>query len=595
MYKLPWKSLAATAIFNRFRTFAGGEPVAVLTRRVDAMHETSYKDRYYRRLHWKIVSTILCFSLIPLFALGFTIYYQYSFSYSAKVMESLRTMIENRRNTIDLFLEERLSQLNTLAYTHSFKQLISEDYLNHVFTLMQARSKSYIDLGVIDHDGNHIAYVGPYQLKGINYKTEEWFLEVLHRGVYISDVFTGFRRFPHFIIAVMRRDGDQYWILRATIDTEIFEAMVKAAQVGQRGDAFVVNRHGLLQTTPRFGGELLTRAAYPELSRGPAIQVEETEINGNRAFLATAWLRNKDWLLVIREEPFENLMPLFHARATIIILVTGGVLAIVIGAHFVTHAVVEQLIQADREKAFLDSSLVQSSKMAALGKLAAGIAHEVNNPLAVIKEKVGWVRDLLEEDDIAKSENYAEFEDAVKKIDYHVERARKITHRLLGFARRMEPIQENVDLNQVLEETIEFLKNEAHYRNIEIKTEFAPDLPLTLSDSSQIQQVFLNILNNAIDAIDKDGTIVVRTSYESRNQEVALSVSDDGQGIPPDRLNRIFDPFFTTKEIGTGTGLGLSISYSIVEKLGGRIIVASELGQGTTFTIYLPVVQGTNV
>jgi two-component system, NtrC family, sensor kinase len=284
-----------------------------------------------------------------------------------------------------------------------------------------------------------------------------------------------------------------------------------------------------------------------------------------------------------------ELMPLFHARHMVTWVLVGSVLLIAIGTVFVVNEMLSQVIRADREKAALDAGLMQSGKMAALGKMAAGIAHEVNNPLAVIKEKVGWLKDLLSEEDISASENFAEFQDAITKIDHHVERAKKVTHRLLGFARRMEPVEEKVDINKTLSDTISFLENDARYKNIEIKTEYSETLPPTLSDSAQIQQVFLNIISNAIDAIGKDGEIVVKTSCNVSDKEVAVSIHDNGPGIPNESLNRIFDPFFTTKEVGRGTGLGLSISYSIVEKLGGRIMVASEVGQGTVFTIYLPV------
>jgi signal transduction histidine kinase len=229
------------------------------------------------------------------------------------------------------------------------------------------------------------------------------------------------------------------------------------------------------------------------------------------------------------------------------------------------------------------------------GLAALLIWRQVNNPLAVIKEKVGWIKDLLSEEDIQGSENYAEFEDAVRKIDYHVDRAKKVTHRLLGFARRMEPVQEKVDVNRVLDETVDFLRNEAHYRSITINTEYAKDLPQTMSDSSQLQQVFLNILNNAIDAVGKEGAIFITTQYRPGEKDIIVIIQDNGPGIPPEVLARIFDPFFTTKEVGAGTGLGLSISYSIMEKLGGRIMVASEIGQGTAFTIYLPVKEGYSV
>jgi two-component system NtrC family sensor kinase len=153
----------------------------------------------------------------------------------------------------------------------------------------------------------------------------------------------------------------------------------------------------------------------------------------------------------------------------------------------------------------------------------------------------------------------------------------------------MEPLTERVNINTVLDESIDFLENEARYRNIDIQTNYAPDLPLTTTDQSQMQQVFLNIINNAIDAIGKDGEITINTRLSQRNNEICIEVHDNGPGMPKDVLQKIFDPFFTTKEVGKGTGLGLSISYSIIEKLGGRILVASEEGQGTTFTIYLPV------
>jgi two-component system, NtrC family, sensor kinase len=547
------------------------------------------EERGIQKLRWKIIATTLCFSLIPLFALGFTIYYQFSVSYTAKIMDSMRTLVENRRNAIDLFLDERVSQLFTLANTQTFAQLSDKDYLEQVSTLMQSRSKSFVDLGIIDQDGDHVAYSGPYQLKGVNYRNEEWFHEVMLRGVYVSDVFMGFRKFPHFIIAVMRREGDRRWILRATIDTHIFDALVREAQVGEKGDAFVINKERALQTTPRFGGQLLGSVEGFNYSGFSGSRIEERELKGESILVAATWMQNKQWLLIIKEDPRVELMPLFHARHMVIWVVLGGVLLITAGTVYVVNEMMAELIKADREKAILDSGLMQSSKMAALGKMAAGIAHEVNNPLAVIKEKVGWLKDLLSEEDIAGSENFEEFKDALNKIEHHVERAKKVTHRLLGFARRMEPTEEKVDINKVLSDTISFLENDARYKNIAIESNYSTVLPPTLSDSAQMQQVFLNILNNAIDAIGKDGAIQIRTSWNAKDKEIAVSIADNGPGIPNEVLERIFDPFFTTKEVGHGTGLGLSISYSIVEKLGGRMLVASEVSKGTVFTIYLPV------
>jgi two-component system NtrC family sensor kinase len=549
------------------------------------------EERYYQKLWWEIILATLGFSVIPLFILGAVIYQQFSSSYSAKVMENMKTLAENRSASIDLFFDERIAQLTGLAQTNSLEQLSNEDYLHKVFNIIQARSKSYLDLGVIDQEGNHLAYVGPYHsiLKSVNYKNEDWFNAVMSTGVYVSDVFLGFRKIPHFIIAVMVREKNQSWILRATIDSDIIENIVRAAWIGKRGDAFIINRHNILQTSPRLGGTLLEQPLAPNFSKVTAPAAEEMTFDGEEELYATGIIKLKKWVLVIKEDPTEQLGPLLRTRFVMVLIFLGGVGLIILGAVFTTRSMMAELVVMDRKKAASDELAVQESKMAALGKMAAGIAHEINNPLAVIGEKAGWIKDLLKMEDAAQSDNFQEYADAVNKIEQHINRAKTITHRLLGFARRMEPVTERVNVNTVLDESVAFLENEARYRNIDVQADYGAELPLTTSDSSQLQQVFLNILNNAIDAIAKDGEIELRTKYISKNNEISIEIHDNGPGIPKEVLNKIFDPFFTTKEVGKGTGLGLSISYSIVEKLGGRMMVASEEGKGTTFTIYLPV------
>jgi two-component system NtrC family sensor kinase len=546
--------------------------------------------RQYRKLWWDIILATLSFSVIPLVILGGVIYHQFSVSYTAKIMDNMKTRVENRCNSVDLFLEERIAQLTSVANTQSLEQLRNEDYLGKVFNIMQSRSRSFLDLGVIDEEGNHLAYVGPYYnlLKKVNYKDAKWFQEVMTTGVYVSDVFLGFRKVPHFIIAVVVRQKTQSWILRATIDSEIIEHIVQLAWTGKKDDAFIVNRENVLQTVPRFGGAVMGTPAAPNFSAATKNMVEEVTFKGEDLLYATGVIKLKKWVMVVQEDPTEQLTPLLKARFMAGLIGLGGIMLIAIGAVFTTRAMMRELMRMERKKAASDEVAIQSSKMAALGKMAAGIAHEINNPLAVIGEKAGWIKDLLKMEDVSQSPNFQELSDAVAKIEYHIVRAKTVTHRLLGFARRMEPVTERVNLNAILEESIEFLKNEARYRNIEIVGNYAPDLPLTTSDSAQLQQVFLNILNNAIDAIGKEGQIVVSTRHLTRNNELVAEISDNGPGMPKEIIAKIFDPFFTTKEVGKGTGLGLSISYSIVEKLGGRMMVASEEGQGTTFSIYLP-------
>jgi len=234
----------------------------------------------YAKLNRKIVATTLSFSFVPLLALGLSMYALFSYSITARAMDSIRTLAENRRNAIDLFLEERIAQIHTLAYTHSMEQLRDEGYLASVLDLMQARGKAFIDLGVIDGTGSHVAYIGPYGLHGLNYAGESWFREAVRRGVCVSDVFLGFRKEPHFVIAVVRHAGDGFWILRATINADVFDGLVKTAVVGSRGDSFILNREGILQTPPRFDGNILDRVDYLGFSAFTGIRIEERNIDG---------------------------------------------------------------------------------------------------------------------------------------------------------------------------------------------------------------------------------------------------------------------------------------------------------------------------
>lgn len=552
------------------------------------------EKRDYRKLWWQNNITKLSFSVLPLLFISISIYSHFNSVYTEKVIETLKTTAENRKGAIDLFFDERLSQLVMIANTNTYEQLTNETYLNKVFNIMQTNSKSYMDLGIIGSDGTHLAYVGPYYsiLKSVNYKNEQWFNEVMNNGIYVSDIFMGFRKMPHFIIAVLVREDSRSWILRVTINLETINDIVQKAWTGNWGDAFIINKNNSLQTRPRFGGNYLETPECPDYSSTSVTRIEKIVYGGKERFYCSIQIKTNKWVLIVQEDPKELLSPILKEKYWTALLTLIGLILIISGSLITTNILIRRLMKTDKKNALTSDMLLQSSKMFALSKMAAGIAHEINNPLAVIGEKAGWVKDLILEEDISKNENFKEFSEAIDKIEVHVERARKVTHRLLGFARRMEPVREKVDLNRMLDETIGFLENEAKFLNIEIMKDFSNEMPVITSDLSQLQQVILNLMNNSIDAIAREGKITISTSFNPKNSEAMISIKDTGPGIAKAIIDRIFDPFFTTKEVGKGTGLGLSISYSIIEKLGGKITVNSEEGVGTEFCVLLPAYQG---
>jgi two-component system NtrC family sensor kinase len=224
--------------------------------------------------------------------------------------------------------------------------------------------------------------------------------------------------------------------------------------------------------------------------------------------------------------------------------------------------------------------LVSSEKMASLGKLAAGIAHEINNPLGGILIYSSLMIEDLPEGDSKRGD--------LARIVQEASRCKDIVKSLLEFARQTEPKMEPTDINRAVTDGLFFLENQALFHNIKIIKKLDPFLPFVRGNASQLKQVLINIIVNAAEAMHGNGTLTI-TSYPSPDRRsIILEFTDTGEGIPEENLTRIFDPFFTTKEVGKGTGLGLATSYGIVEDHGGKISVKSKVGEGTTFTIDLP-------
>lgn len=227
--------------------------------------------------------------------------------------------------------------------------------------------------------------------------------------------------------------------------------------------------------------------------------------------------------------------------------------------------------------------LVQSRKIAAVGTLTSGIAHELNNPI----NNISLILESLIEDGgtMTRSERVQLYEEAMDQTD----RASETVKNLLEFSRASHPKMEKVALEELVDKTVRLVSNELQLHHIKFSKEIRGPLPRILVDRSGIQQVLLNLFINSIQAMPKGGMLKVITQLHDTLREVRMDIEDTGEGIPADQLTNIFDPFFTTKKEGEGTGLGLSVSYSIIKKHAGRIEVKSTPGQGTCFSIFLPI------
>ncbi len=246
------------------------------------------------------------------------------------------------------------------------------------------------------------------------------------------------------------------------------------------------------------------------------------------------------------------------------------------------NAMASALKERDKQlREFTQSKIMESDRLALIGQIAANVAHELNNPLQGI---VTYSHLLLEK---MSTENSAT--ESLQKIVIQANRCRDIIRGLLDFSRQRKPDKTICDINSVLEECVALIENQALFHNIQITKRFEEDLPMVEVDPSQMQQVFMNMIINAAEAIEDSGRLDLATRFDPVEELFEIEITDTGHGIHEENVDRLFDPFFTTKEVGHGTGLGLAISYGIIKEHKGTISVETEIGQGTTFLIRLPI------
>jgi two-component system NtrC family sensor kinase len=525
-------------------------------------------------------------------------FYSHQTSLESGTIERMERIVDDHRHMIDAFLEERTRDLEFIIDAYTFTELSDQETLKRVFNRLKKVSTAFEDLGVFDAAGMHVSYQGPHQLVGRSYRDAEWFMEVIRSGIYISDVFMGYRQQPHFIIAMASAEGPRRWVIRTTIDTKTFERLVGGIYIGDSGEAYIVNTAGVLQTNRRSGGGLLSKTtdnvdyAMPEKRVVSMVRIDRS---GENYLYAMARLKGGDWTLAARQKATEAFAMLYKTlyRAAFIFFVGG--LAIVFVAFYMTDRIARRLEAMHSEKENLTRQLIGTSRLAEIGEMAAGFAHEINNPLQIIKSEQTLIETLFDEmkadGRLKSSGTLTELEDSFSQINLQISRCAKITQAILKFGRQSEPEVSDIDLHRFIPEVTKMIQQKASVHGIAFDQRIQPQAMIVRGDPAQLQQVILNLLNNAMDAILEShgvsgGELRVK-ALTADNGWVKLQVSDNGCGISSANIKKVFSPFFTTKPTGEGTGLGLSVCYGIVESMGGSMEVVSREGVGTTFTVRL--------
>ena len=497
-------------------------------------------------------------------------------------------VVSNTKLAVEFSLVERMAALDFIVQDTTSAQLHDCARVGEILGGLQASFSGFVDLGVIDSAGRQFCYVGPYDLKGVNYSDQEWFEDVKRVATHISDVFPGFRHVPHMVVAVRHDlpDGG-FYVLRTSVETSLLAKLLSSLEISGEGDAFLINSEGTLQTSSRRHGDVLETLDLEVPEYSAATRVYETHAtDGAPLIVGYSYIPNTPFILMIVKQKTALLEPWNDTRRQIVGFLAVSLSIIVLVVLGVTSYLVNKIRWADNQRVAALHQTEYTNKMASLGRLGAGVAHEINNPLAIIKEKAGLIKDLF-----TFSGRYADDAKLMGIVDsilVSVDRCSAITRRLLNFARDTgtEPI--SVDLSETITEVLGFMGKEAEYRSIAVVVENDDNAPAIATNRGRLQQILLNVINNAFAAVEDGGRIEIAVGRKGADH-VAIRVTDDGCGMTEEQRERVFEPFFTTKSNHGGVGLGLSITYSLVTELGGSVSVESEIGKGTTFVITLPV------
>ena len=553
------------------------------------------KDGHEQPKTRNLVLTVMLVAGLPLLVFGFIILQQFGDVYRTKITDHLTTLVRKHSRTIDSFLTDRLGDIRVIGRSHPVEDLADETFLtNKLAILREEYGGVFVDLGLIDPSGVQHTYSGPFNLVKADYSEAEWFSETQKNQYYISDVFTGLRGTPHFIVAAKMPWKEQGWILRATVDFNAFTDLVSNIRIGTTGFAYILNRRGELQTSPPYEIDRLSgphrNFLDANLESDKVIIEENLNAFGRDSIFAVTSLNNKRWILIFQQEVSDAFATWNTTKLFAIFLFLFWAAVVALFTYFISRRMTLRIEEEIIQKEKMSDQVVEAGRLASIGELAAGIAHEINNPVAIMVEEAGWIQDLLGEDEPTTPDNLSEIERAAAQIKTQGGRCKEITHKLLSFARKTDPTEKVIDLNEMVAEMITLVDQKARYANVKIETNLESDLPPFQASATEIQQVLLNLINNSVDAIDSSGGTIRISTHEGEGT-IELKIADNGIGIAEANLSRIFDPFYTTKPVGQGTGLGLSICFGIIEKLGGSIQVQSAKGKGTTFTISLPIAK----
>jgi signal transduction histidine kinase len=556
----------------------------------------------FRRKWVLLVVLTSVVSLTPLLLMTWVDYRLTRTAIESDVLQNTSELVSNTWRAVAFFLSEREAAMQFVAQDNALDELSQPERLRDILANLKKGVGGFFQLAVVDAQGRVLAAAGRGALPEADFSEEYGFRETLIRGDFIYTEVGPDGKAPdgeasagdalpdqglNLVIGVKHQPAEgSAFILRAVVDPRPLHQFLGQIVMEPKDDAFLIDYQGRL-VTPSRRQTTIINLPTPE----PVTDTRVLEVvagNGRKHILGYAYIPRTALILILDKPKTQMARLWLKPRLQLIGFLIVNILVILLVIIGVATFMVNRIHQADQRRIMNLHQASYANKLAGIGRLASGVAHEINNPLAVINEKIGLIQDLL----TLQSDRPVDprLVPHIKTAGEAVVRATTVTRRLLNFARHMEAHVERFELADMLEEIAAFLTKEAERRCVAMQISLPKTALNFETDRGNLQQILLNLFNNALEAMPEGGRLSVGAEKMDANL-VRITLADTGAGIPADDLQRIFDPFFTTKTTESGTGLGLSVTYSLVQEIGGEIQVFSQVDEGTRFELLLPLVH----
>jgi len=530
---------------------------------------------YFRKVWASVVLSLLLAAFLPLILIGGGMQYYAASILKQRILESLHTEVINHKTAIDQFLSERAMDIKLVAQNIPLASLKDPIALERIFQSLCREAPYFSDLGILNAQGQHLNYVGPYKLMSKNYTDAFWFVEVMNKGFYISDVFLGFRNTPHFIMAFKEVSDEGIWVIRATIGTAYFNDIVRIIKSKRSGDAYLINKDGIYQTTPSIAGKLMASSGFQNIDHFEGVR----QMEKGKQILMMIWQEKAPWISVVEMNRDDVYQDIRRARNIGIIIFVLSAILIVMTIFLTTNYLVSRLEYKRRSIRFLDQQLRQFNKMVLANQVSRGYLHDMKDILCNIDVAVTWVQET------ARRYNIRELDQTTEQIKSEISLGKEAIEKCNEFHRTSAAIIVDCRINTIIDDILDIFSGNLRFNNITIVRHYDDSLTTIRSDVSLLKQVLANVIINAISAVNGNGEITITTI--KRPDGVTIKIADNGPGISESNIEKIFDPLFSTDP--AGLGLGLAISRDILDKIGGSIFAISKPGEGATFVIELPL------